>query len=113
MKQILLILTLFLAFETYAQKHFECSDTIDFKVRVTASDFINNAVRYQIEISDTVFESGIANCPNTWGILDTATVWKSDVGKNGRNFLLDFGTLIFYIDNPLKLNLNKCAIKQD
>lgn len=113
MKNLITILFIFLSISSYSQKYFDCSDTINYKVRVTAPDFINNSVRYQIEISDTVFQSGIATCPNTWGILDTATVWKSDVGKKGRNFLLDFGTLIFYIGNPLQINLNNCAIKNE
>jgi len=104
MKKLFLILILLGIWSVSdAQKYIQCgTDTI---IQASGCDFINNNVRYDLEIGDTL-TGHIEYIPELWSILDESTVSLFDVGKKGRICLYNFGTeVLFY------LRFSHCSLK--
>lgn len=132
MKKILLLLALCLYIGTQAQRTIE-HKTTGIKISSAGINYLNNEIKYTIEIPKAYIDSGIKFFPllqgqlkfkdgefiysdfitigNMYEIMQVAKVEQSDVGLTGVEIQQNFSIAIIYMTNIFNLNLNDWEVK--
>jgi hypothetical protein len=115
MKKILIVLVLFniVAFKintVQGQDYIE-SDTSTVKIYSTGLNDIDNVIRWEMTVNDTVFDSGLVYSPDFWAEIDKYKIKLKDVGKNKRSSFGNFGLYVIWQQNLLELDKNYWTLK--
>lgn len=110
MKTLTTLILLIISVSLFGQKYCQNGDTI---VRGTGIDTHNNLIRYQIEVQDSVIESGLIHCAEMWMFLETNKIGLLDVNKTYRLANLNLATVMLYTYNLSIVRKDRWELKND